>query len=428
MKCDLGIINGTVVNPVTGTVVKENIYVKDGEIIPCSKYVTPSTIIDGNGLIITPRFMDIHVHIRGISNSAVENLSSVIFAAKHGGFRGILVMPNLDPPLDSEAIINKILSLIPTDCDVNVFFAGSITKGRKGKEIANISDMVKAGIRAITDDGSWVKKYSIMKNACRYATQMGIPVFTHAIDMSEDTKGVMHEGKISRDMKLAGISLDQEIRAVKRDLMISKETGCRLHIQHVSCAEVFKIIEKARKEGVKVTCEVTPHHLALTDRFVPFLRGNAKMNPPVRDSVERRTLRILFKQSDFACFATDHAPHFKNDDDLDSSPFGVIGLETAIPVTFTICVKVMGMSILEWVKRWTTVPASIIGVSIEDFDLSAGRKADMLIIDTVKKHRINSLCFLSKSKNTPFDNWALYGFPYGIVINGKFEPLRCYLK
>ena len=361
-----------------------------------------------------------HVHFREPGNSEAETILSGAQAAAHGGFTSVLMMPNTRPPLDSPEKIADALSIAAKQKYVHVMTAGCISKGRTGKKLADLRKLASAGSNAFTDDGSTVADNKIMAEAMRIAKTLNIPILDHALDPVIAGNGVIHQGLYSTKYNLPGIPADAESVIVDRDIQLSETTGCPVHIQHVSTKKSVDLIKTARKRGVPVSGEATPHHLALTDADVDPRNANFKMNPPLRTEQDRKSLLAAVADGTLEALATDHAPHTRKEKakGFTEAPFGIIGLETAVGITYMLLVKNGFMSLIEWVSRWTLGPSRILRLNLPC--LSAGNPANITILDLNSEWIIASGEFLSKSKNTPFEGRkasgrAIYTFYDGIM-------------
>jgi dihydroorotase len=367
-------------------------------------------IIDARGLAAAPGFVDLHVHLREPGNEAAETVSSGCQSAARGGFTTIVVMPNTNPPLDSPPEVDALAARARAANLIQVLPAPCITLGRAGHAVADLAALAQAGAVAFTDDGCTVSNDAVMESAMREAARLHRPIMDHALDPKLAGHGVMHDGPYSKQLGLPGIPSEAETVTVARDIQLSQKTGCAVHIQHLSAAGSVELIRTARKKGLPVTAELTPHHLALTDADVDPAKPECyKMNPPVRSEADRAALIQGLLDGTLSCFATDHAPHTAatKAKGFQAAPFGVVGLETAIGITYTLLVKKGLMSDLDWVARWTTAPARIIGLPPPS--LAIGAPANLVLLDLNSKWVVNPEDFASKSRNTPFSGWSLVG-------------------
>ncbi len=414
--------HGRIVDPLNGRDEVGDVFIKDGLIAdPTSKIPKDTRVIEATGLLVVPGFIDLHVHFREPGNEEAETIESGSKAAALGGFTTVVTMPNTTPATDNPETITFIKRKAVSLGLVNLLPSGCITKGRKGVELADLAAMAEAGAVAFTDDGSTVANEGLMARAMKIAAALNMPVMDHALDPAIAGKGVMHDGKRSKKLGLPGIPSSAETEIVRRDIKLARQTGCHVHIQHISAMESVELIRQARKEGIAVSGEATPHHLAFTDDDITADNTNLKMNPPVRSKEDRKSLLSAVVDGTLEVLATDHAPHRADEkaNDFIHAPFGVVGLETAAGVTFALLVKTGLMSISEWLRRWTIGPAHVLGLAPPA--LSAGRQADLAILDISSEWTVKSTEFVSKSKNTPFEGWKLacrpvYTFHRGLIV------------
>jgi len=365
--------------------------------------------VDGKGLVLTPSFVDIHVHLREPGREDAETIASGTAAAAAGGFGAVACMPNTTPPLDTAGSIRFVLEKAAEAGPVKVLPVGTITAGRKGGDLAEIGDLVNAGAVAITDDGDPVVNPVLFRRALEYTRMFDIPVLTHAEEKTLSRGGVMNEGEMSARLGLRGIPAASETIAIDRDVRLAALTGGRLHVCHVSTAGGVEIIRKAKEEGVNVTGETAPHYLALTDRAVAGYDTNRKMNPPIRTAADRDALRKGLADGVLEAIATDHAPHpaHEKEVEFDEAPFGVLGLETAMAVVLTYLVRPGHLSLTAMVERLTSGPAKIIG--LDHPGIVEGAAASLTLFDPETTWVVDSKRFHSLSRNTPFAGERLYG-------------------
>jgi dihydroorotase len=329
-------------------------------------------------------------------------------------------MPNTSPPIDTKASVQFIYHKTSADGVVNVLPVGTVTQARKGEEIAEIGDLVQAGVVAISDDGSPIMSAEVMRRALEYTKMFGIPLLDHAEDHTLSEKGFIHEGEVSTILGLRGIPAEAETVMVSRDIQLARLTNGRLHICHVSAAESVSLIRAAKKVGIRVTAEVTPHHLALTDEACSEFDSNTKMNPPLRSKEHQDALWKGLRDGTIDVIATDHAPHSEIEKDYPfiDAPYGVTGLETAVPVLFTAAMKRRGWSFESLLPKLTTGPAAVLG--IDKGTLKPGSDADVTLIDPDLEGVFEKKSdFVSKSWNSPFLGMKLRGFPVTTIVGGK---------
>ncbi|MGH2348570.1 MAG: dihydroorotase [bacterium] len=418
---------GRVVDPLTATDRIADVLIEDGQIaavaggIPSGAY----RILDARGCVVTPGLVDLHVHLRDPGLTHKEDIASGTAAAVRGGFTTIACMANTVPPIDHPAIVEYVRSIASKVGACRVVPVGAITKGLAGEELAPIGGLVAAGAAAISDDGAAVASAGLLRRAMVYASMYGLPVMEHCEDRSLSGGGVMHEGRWSAVLGLHGIPPVSEEVVLARDLLIAESAGAHLHILHVSTAGSVRLIREAKRRGVRVTAEVTPHHLVLTDEAVQGFDPNDKMNPPLRSPEDRDALREGLRDGTIDAIATDHAPHAVEEKmvEFDQVPFGVIGLETALGVALTSLVHTGVLGLPDLIRAMSTAPASILG--LPGGRLAPGAPGDVTMIDLDRTWIVDPSTFASKSRNTPFAGWELTGKAVATVVGGevKFDEL-----
>ena len=400
-----------ILDPASGIDAIHDLFIQNGRFSAIPESLPKGTkVIDAHGLVAAPGFIDLHVHLREPGHEAAETVASGCHAAARGGFTTIIAMPNTNPPLDTPEQVKHLAARAIAANSIRVLPAPCITRGRAGDTVADLAALADAGAVAFTDDGCTVTSTAVMEAAMQEAARLGLPIMDHAIDPKLAGHGVMHEGQYSQALGLAGIPSEAETVIVARDIQLSRTTGCAIHIQHLSAAGSVTLIRAARREGVHVTAELTPHHLALTDADVNPARPDChKMNPPVRAEADRAALIAGLLDGTISCFATDHAPHTAatKAHGFKGAPFGVLGLETAIGVTYTLLVKKNMMRPLDWVAHWTVEPARILGHPAPT--LTPGSLADLVLLDLKSEWVVQASDFVSLSRNTPFEGWRLTG-------------------
>jgi dihydroorotase len=412
------ISGGRALDPQTGEDAARDVFVADGKIV--ERPPAGAKLIDARGRLVVPGLIDLHVHLREPGGEENETIETGSRAAARGGFTTLVAMPNTKPPHDTPETIAYVARRGAEIGRVRVLPAGAITEGRKGRELTNLAALAGAGAVAFTDDGATVQDDALMRRAMDIARDLGRPIMDHAQDNRiERQGGVMHEGDVSRQLGLPGIPAYAEERIVRRDIELAEATGCAVHIQHVTTAAGADLIRAARARGVRVTGELTPHHLALCDEDIDPGNTNYKMNPPLRSRADRNALETALLDGALSCFATDHAPHSaeKKARGFLKAPFGVVGLETAIGVTWTLLVRSGKMSPLDWLRRWTTEPARVI--RLPPPSLVPGARADIALLDVESPWVVHPNEFETKSHNTPFANWTLYGRAVATWLGGR---------
>jgi dihydroorotase len=376
-------------------------------------------VINVSGKIVCPGFIDMHVHLREPGFEYKEDIASGTRAAAAGGFTTICCMPNTEPVIDNLAVASFVKERARKSGVVNVLPIGAISKKQAGNELSEIADLVMAGCIAISDDGRPVMRSDIMRNALEYAKMFDLPVLSHCEDLYLTNEGQMHEGYYSTIYGLKGIPAESEEVMVSRDIILAGLTGAHVHICHVSTSGSIELIRNAKSAGIRVTCEVTPHHLTLSDEIVGSYDADTKVYPPLRSEGHIADLRQALLDGTIDCIATDHAPHHRESKDCEynlASP-GISGLETAVAVIMDKLVNPGIIDIEEMVRLFTIGPADILEISKGTLDI--GKTADITVIDPEAIKTVNPIKFFSKGKNTPFKGMTLKGWPYMTIVNGR---------
>jgi dihydroorotase len=383
--------------------------------VPLGKNISE---IDAQGWLATPGWIDIHTHLREPGQTHKETIRTGTEAAAAGGFTSIACMANTKPVNDSSFITTYIQQKVASESSINVYPIGAITKGLEGQELAEIGSMWEAGIVAISDDGKTVMNSYLMRKALDYSKRFNLAVVCHAEDSNLKGRGVMNEGFNSARFGLRGIPKASEEIIVARDILLTELTGARLHVAHVSTAGSVALIREAKRRGIQVTAEVTPHHLTLTDEVVGTYDTNTKVAPPLREPQDVEAVTEALADGTIDALASDHAPHSVEDKEVeyDHAEFGMVGLETAFPLYYRMALQ-KGVSLKRIISAMTHKPAEIIG--IPKGTLKVGADADITVFDPEMKYRINKNDFRSKSKNTPFDRWDVQGKVRYTIVAGK---------
>jgi dihydroorotase len=423
MSEDWLIRNGRMIDPVTGRDAVGVIAIRDGRFVPvdaegAGPAVADRRVLDAAGLLVLPGFIDIHVHFRDPGTPAAETSATGARAAARGGFTRVLAMPNTQPPLDTPDRLAAAATAARTAA-VRIDHAACLTRERAGAEPAALAALAAAGAAAFTDDGSTVPDPAVLRRVMTAARGLGLPVLDHALDPALAGDGVLHAGAAAARLGLPGIPSEAETRCVARDIRLCRETGCPVHIQHVSTAGAVDLIRAARADGLPVTAEATPHHLTLTDTDIGPDDTAAKINPPLRTADDRRALVEGVRDGTIQALATDHAPHTAEAKarGLREAPFGAVGLETAVGVTYTALVASGALSVLEWARRWTTGPAAVMGWPAPGFRY--GQPADLLLVDPARTWTVRAEAFASRARNTPFQGQTLTGLPVLTLRAGR---------
>lgn len=419
---------GRVIDPDCGRDQVADILIEGGRIAAVEPGLAAddAQIIDLSGLVAAPGLVDLHAHLREPGQEWKEDIESGSHSAAAGGFTTVAAMANTDPPADKATGIEYVLGRAARIGVCRVRPVGAVTKALAGRELAEIGEMRAAGAVALSDDGKPVMDAEVMRCALEYTQMFDLPIVSHCEDHNLAAGGVMHRGLVSTVLGLRGMPREAEEIMVARDLALAAMTGGRLHIAHVSTAGSVELIRRARAAGIAVTAEVTPHHLLLTDAAVreSGYDSNTKMNPPLRTEADRRALLAGLLDGTIDCIATDHAPHHRDDKEVefDLAAFGIVGLETALPLTVTHLVGQQGLSLPEAVARLSTLPARIFG--LEAGTLAPGRPADLVVFDPREERPVEPERFASKGRNTPFGGWVLRGWPSMTFLGGRQVYVR----
>lgn len=376
-------------------------------------------VFDASGLVVAPGFIDLHVHLREPGEEYKETIASGAQAAVAGGFTSVCAMPNTKPVNDNASVTRFIIDKAREANFARVFPVGAITRESRGEELAEMGEMKEAGAIAVSDDGRPVMDGQVMRHALEYARDHGLVVVDHCQDLHLSAGGVMNEGAYSTLLGLKGMSATAEESHVARDIMLAKLTGARVHIAHISTEGAVRLVREARGQGVRVTCEVTPHHFALTDESVTGFDTNTKMNPPLRSSADREALIEAMRDGTIDAIATDHAPHHLDEKMLeyDRAPFGVVGLETALGVALTALYHSGRIGLRRVVEMLTAAPAR--AFSLPFGTLAPGSPADVTVFDPDREWTVEPRRFKSRSRNTPFNGWTLRGAVAATWVGGR---------
>jgi dihydroorotase len=417
--------NGRVIDPSQSMDRVTNLLVVDGRIAAYDAQPGDGqAILDVSGKIVCPGLIDMHVHLREPGREEDETIETGTAAALSGGFTSIACMPNTDPPVDSQGVVEFIRGQAARVGNCNVFVVACVSKGREGKELAEIGQLVKAGAVAFSDDGAPVANPELMRRAFEYCLMFDTPVLNHAETRELTEHGVMHEGLVSLSLGLSGMPAAAEDVMTSRDITLAEATGGKYHLMHVSTAGSVDAVRRAKRRNVRVTTEVTPHHFTLTDESLCSFDSNFKMNPPLRGKEDVAAILAGLADDTIDCIASDHAPHAKEKkmQELDQAPFGIVGLETMLGLVITKLIEPGHLSWDKAIRKMTVNPAGVLGVP--KGTLQIGADADITVIDPAVKWTVDPAQFLSKSTNTPFTGMELTGRAEMVIVGGKVKFKR----
>ena len=416
---------GRIIDPIEGIDEVKDILIENGTIISVSKNIKDDfskgkiEVIDAAGKWVVPGLIDMHCHLREPGREDEETLLSGMRSGIRGGYTRLCCMPNTDPVLDNEGLMNFIYNESKRLDLAEVYPIGAVTRGQKGEELTNIGLLKDAGVVALSDDGHPVDNIHLMRRALEYADMFDLVIIAHCEDKILSADGVMNEGYTATKLGLAAISSYSEQIAVYRDVSLSRLTGSRLHIAHLSTAGGVEIVRQAKKEGVKVTAETCPHYFTLTEEAVEGFNTNTKMNPPLRTKEDAAAIKAGLAEGTIDAVATDHAPHTENEKDVEYNyaPFGITGLETALSLGIMKLVDEKILTAMQLIEKMAVNPARILGLEIKG--ISAKNRANLAVIDPDKEWEVKEDGFESKSKNSPFIGWKLKGVVEEVVLGNK---------
>lgn len=376
-------------------------------------------IIDLQGKLVLPGFIDVHIHLREPGGEHKETILTGTEAAARGGYTTVCAMPNTNPVPDSQGALLALWEKIKTDAKVRVLPYAAITKGLKGEERTNIKELQELGAFAFTDDGVGIQTADQMLSAMKEAAACGVAIVAHCEDNSIVYGGVAHDGEVSERLNLPGIPSLSESVQIARDVLLAEAANCHYHVCHVSTKESVRVIRDAKRAGINVTAEVTPHHLLLNEEDIREVDTNFKMNPPLRAKEDQQALIDGLLDGTIDFIATDHAPHAAEEKakGFIKAPFGIVGLETAFPLLYTHLVETGKISLQQLVEWMTAKPADVFNLPYGT--LETGKVADITVVDLEKENVIDKDTFYSKGKNTPFDGWRVKGIPVVTIVEGK---------
>ena len=416
---------GRVIDPGTGKDGELDVLVEEGRLAKIDRNIPPdgAEVIElGKGWILAPGLIDIHVHLREPGQEHKETIASGAAAAVAGGFTGIACMPNTDPVNDHAGITQFIIKKA-TDANLaRVYPIGAVSIGSRGEQLAELGEQKSAGCVAFSDDGRPVATALLMRRALEYAGMLGVPIVDHCEDPSLKGEGVAHEGFHASALGLRGIPGVAESLMVERDVSLAELTGAHVHVCHMSARQSLRAVRAGKERGVRVTCEVSPHHFTLTDEALdgPIKYDtNLKMNPPLREAADRDAMLEGIADGTVDAIATDHAPHHTDEKmvEFDRAPFGITGLETALPLVFDRLVHAGRITVIRAIELLSTNPARVL--NLPGGTLTVGAPADIVVIDPDRRVTIDASRHVSKSKNTPFNGWELRGAVAYTLVGGR---------
>lgn len=418
---DLLIRNGRAIDPSQQMDALADVLIREGRIAAIGPNLAAPQAqrLDASGRIVAPGFIDLHTHLREPGREHAETIESGGRAAAAGGFTSVLAMPNTRPVNDNAAVTHFIIQTARQQSPVNVFPVGAISEGSRGEQLAAIGEMREAGIVAISDDGMPVMNSGLMRRAMSYASGFGLTVIDHCEDLDLSAGGLMHEGYTAVRYGLGGISSTSEEVMVARNILLAAETGAKFHVAHLSTAGSLEMVREAKRRGLPVTCEVTPHHFTLLDEDVTDYDGNYKMKPPLRSRQDREALLQGLADGTADAIASDHAPHPGSEkmQEFELAPFGIIGLETALGLALERLVHSGLIGLTRLVELFSVNPARIVG--LDRGTLKVGAAADITIFDPERRWTYDVNQTQSRSRNTPFHGYSFRGGPVTTIVAGK---------
>jgi dihydroorotase len=423
MPKTLLIKNGHVIDPAQNMDEKADILIEDGKIKKIGKNLAApakTKTIDAKGKIVSPGFIDMHVHLREPGREDKETIHTASRAAAKGGITTVVGMPNTTPIADNQTVIEFILSKAKKESLVNIQACGAITKGEKGQEIAEIWEMKQSGAIAVSDDGFDIQNLNVYRKALQYCKTHDMPIISHTEDVNLAKDGQMHEGAVSTRLGLKGIPACAEDAATARIITLVEDVDHRMHFTHVSSKGAIDMIKLAQHKHLPVTADTTPHHFSLTDEAVANYDTNAKVNPPLRSEDHRQAILKGLKDGTLSCIVTDHAPHLwtEKQREFQSAPCGIVGFETMLSLIITNLVNTKVLTLKEALAKITINPAKAIGLK-NTGTLKPGSQADITIFDPKATWTVDKTKLESKGMNTPFHGMKLHGVVTDTIVEGN---------
>ncbi|MDA0710452.1 MAG: dihydroorotase [bacterium] len=417
---DVLLKNGRIIDPANDRDCIADLLIQNGKIarIDVDIMAPGAQVIDVTGKLITPGLIDMHVHLRDPGFPEKETIASGCRSAAAGGFTSVACLPNTHPTTDSPEIVAYILDQARS-ADARVYPIACATVGMKGEKLTDTDALLKAGAVGFSDDGLPIESESLMRDLLERGAANGFAVYPHSEVFALTRGGHMHEGRVSRELGIKGMPAEGEAAMNERDINLVRQTGGRLHILHLSVKRAVELVRKAKSEGLPVTAEASPHHIALTDEDVRIYGTAAKMSPPLRAREDQQAVLAGLQDGTIDALATDHAPHTNLEKlrAFTEAPNGILGFETAVGVLFTRLVHTGALALPDTIAKLTAEPARILG--IDAGTLSIGRRADITVIDADCEWVVDANQFLSKSRNTPFHGWTLKGRATLTLLGGR---------